>query len=379
MILQRLLLYHYKRPFEVSFNSSHAKRTCAESVIVDLKFDNGVSGLGESAPRTYVTGETIASVCNTIENRYAPQLFKSKIDDLSDIKQILNELEPDKSQPSSNFLSAIGSIDLALLDALGHKTGRNILQFLGAPQRNTAPLSLTIPLISPKDMKKKWRILQSWLPVQSVKVVVAGTPSENCDRVASIRDMLGPLMDMRIEVNGQWTYAEACNNLSKLSRFNISGIEEPLTAGDRDCLHQLKDRFGIPIILDESICTFEDASNAIQNEYCDIINIKISKCGGLIRAQDVIHMAAMKNIDCQIGTHVGESFILDSAGWHLALATPNLTYFEGCSFLLHNPSLSVDGTPPSRRKQPEIPGWGLTQSDIDDLFASSERLAELRA
>jgi L-Ala-D/L-Glu epimerase / N-acetyl-D-glutamate racemase len=379
MILQRLSLYHYKRPFEVSFKSSHAKRTCAESIIVDLEFDNGVSGLGESAPRQYVTGETIASVCNAIKNRYAPQLFQSRIDALSDIKRILKELEPGNPKPSKNILSAIGGIDLALLDALGHKIGCNVLQFLGTPQRNQAPLSLTIPLISPKDMKTKWQILRRWLPVQSVKVVLAGTPSDNCDRIAYIRDVIGPLMDMRIEVNGQWTYAEACKNLSKLCRFNLSGIEEPLVANDRDCLPQLKARFGIPIILDESICTFEDASNAIQNGSCDIINIKISKCGGLIRAQDIIHMAAMKNIACQIGTHVGESFILDSAGWHLALATPNLTYFEGCSFLLHNPSLSVDGTPPSRRKQPKNPGWGLVQRDIDELFTSSERLFELRA
>jgi muconate cycloisomerase len=186
-------------------------------------------------------------------------------------------------------------------------------------------------------------------------------------------------MDMRIEVNGQWTYGEACKNLSKLCRFNLSGIEEPLVSGNRDCLPQLKARFGIPIILDESICTFEDAYSAIQNGYCDIINIKISKCGGLINAQGIIHMAAMKNIACQIGTHVGESFILDSAGWHLALATTNLTYFEGCSFLLHNPSLTVDGTPPSRRKQPKNPGWGLAQRDIDELFSSSEHLFELCA
>lgn len=145
MILQSLSLYHYKRPFEVSFKSSHTKRTCAESIIVALKFDNGVRGLGESAPRQYVTGETILSVCNAVRDRYAPQLFQSKIDTLSDIKRILKELEPGNPKPSKNILSAIGGIDLALLDALGHKMGCNVLNFLGTPQRNQAPFHLQYP------------------------------------------------------------------------------------------------------------------------------------------------------------------------------------------------------------------------------------------
>ena len=377
MNLQSLSIYHYKRPFEVSFSSSHMKRNCSESVILLLDFHNGIRGLGECAPRSYVTGETIASVYKSITDCYAPLLFQSNIESFADIERVLTELEKNGCRSYRDNLSAISCIDLALIDALAHKEHLNIQHFLGAPIRDKAPLSLTIPLISPTHINDKWHLLQSWLPVQSVKVVVAGPLSQNIDRVAYIRNVVGSAMDMRIEVNGQWTYSEACDNLAHMRGLNISGIEEPLTAAEQRRLPHLRDRFAIPVILDESICTFEDAVNAIENGHCDIINIKISKCGGLINAQKIIRKAAQSGIDCQIGTHVGESFILDAAGWHLALAVKNLTYFEGCSFLLHNPSLSADGISPSRQNQPHKAGWGLKQRDIRELLSHSELLIRL--
>ena len=353
------------------------KRRCAESVILLLDFDDGIRGLGECAPRPYVTGETIASVYKSIVEGYAPSLFRSNVESLVDIERFLHELGENDRTVYRNSLSAISCIDLALIDALAHKEQCNIQHYLGVPQRDNAPLSLTIPLFSPAHIKDKWHLLQSWLPVQSVKVVVAGSLSENIDRAAYIRDVVGPTMDMRIEVNGQWRYSEACENLASMRGLNISGIEEPLAVADQHRLRNLRDRFAIPVILDESICTFEDAANAIENGHCDIINIKISKCGGLINAQKIIRKAARDGVACQIGTHVGESFILDAAGWHLALAATNLTYFEGCSFLLHNPSLSADGISPSRRNQPNKAGWGLKQSDIDELLSHSELLIRL--
>ena len=150
-------------------------------------------------------------------------------------------------------------------------------------------------------------------------------------------------------------------------------------AAERDKLHQLRSDFGIPVTLDESICTLEDAQSAIQARGCDIVNIKVSKCGGFIRSQKIMRLAVEADRACQIGTHVGESAILDAAGWHLALAAGNLTYFEGCSFLLHNTSLANGGTPPSRQVIDDRPGWGLSQKDIERLLDACEILGQIDA
>jgi muconate cycloisomerase len=381
MRLNTITLYHYKRPFEVSFQSSHATRSRADSVIVALKFSNGVTGYGESAPRDYVTGETIPSVYQSIRNDMAPVLFQSPIEDLADIARILTRIESGiengGAKPVKHHLSALGSIDLALLDALGKHAGCHAGQFGAKPRRAQAPLSITVPLITPQDIQKKWHQLQRWLPIKSFKVVVSDSVAANLKRSALIRDVIGPAADMRIEANGQWTYAEACQNLRAMQALNVSGVEEPLLAAERDKLHQLRSDFGIPVTLDESICTWKDAQSAIQARGCDIINIKVSKCGGFIRSQKIMRMAVEADRACQIGTHVGESAILDAAGWHLALAAENLTYFEGCSFLLHNTSLAIGGTPPSRQVIDDRPGWGLSQEDIERLLDACEILGQI--
>lgn len=379
MRLQSLTLYHYNRPFEYSFKSSHANRLCADSVIVVLKFDSGITGIGESAPRDYVTGETQKSVCQSIITDMAPLLFQLELKSLADIEHVLTTIEQKNPIPEKRCLSAIGSIDLALLDALGQYKGHDVGQFFDMPVRNQVPFSLSIPLITPKNIQEKWRQLRNWLPIKSIKVVVSGSVEANLDRYALIRDVIGSTVDMRIEVNGKWTYTEACKNLAAMRDLDISGVEEPLIAADRDKLHQLRSDFGIPVVLDESICTREDAKRAIHSRSCDVINVKVSKCGGLIRSQEIVRMAAKADIACQIGTHVGESIILDSAGWHLALATAKLTYFEGCSFLLHKARPSIEGESQSRQSRTGHPGWGLTQGDINDLLASCDRLDQIDA
>ncbi len=378
MRLKRLTLYHYKRPFEFVFKSAHTKRTCADSVILAMEFTGGIVGYGESAPRAYVTGETIRSVGTFIQASAAPVLFQTSIASLADIEHALDAIERKAPGAPAQRLSALGCVDLALLDALGQHNGCGVAKFLDAPLRDHVPLSLSLPLSTPQDIGHKWHQLQRWLPVAAVKLVMSRDIKSNRDRAAHIRQVIGPRVDLRIEVNGQWTYPEACRNLEALSDLDCSGVEEPLIAADRDKLPQLRADFNIPVILDESICLRVDAERAIASRNCDGINIKVSKCGGLIRSQSIMRLAAQKNIACQIGTHVGESIILDAAGWQLARTAANLTYFEGCSFLLHNPSLSAQGGPPSRQRRDEHPGgWGLAQDDIDQLLGTCDRLGQI--
>ena len=86
------------------------------------------------------------------------------------------------------------------------------------------------------------------------------------------------------------------------------------------------------------MCSLDDAKKLIENEACDLLNIKISKCGGLVRSRRIAHFAQSQNIQCQIGAHVGETEILGAAGKYFAFTTQNLIYFEGCSFLLFEES-----------------------------------------
>jgi muconate cycloisomerase len=201
--------------------------------------------------------------------------------------------------------------------------------------------SLSIPLLPLAKIKEfyyKYKLLE----YESVKVLLSEGESDNIKRVHLIRSLFGDRVKIRIEANGKWSVEQALSHIEGLKRFNISGVEQPVAAGDIEGLQEIRRRTGIPVIVDESLCNLSDAKKLIEAKACDIINIKISKCGGLLKSKEIRDFAESKNIPCQVGAHVGETDILDKAGRYFAMTTRNLFCFEGFSYLLFEDSKEED-------------------------------------
>ena len=126
--------------------------------------------------------------------------------------------------------------------------------------------------------------------------------------------------------------------MEKLKIFNIAGVEQPLEGIDIKGLREIRHVTGIPVIVDESMCTLRDAEHLIEMGACDIINIKISKCGGLLKSKQIRNFAQSRNVSCQVGAHVGETDILSRSGQYFAMTTRDLFCFEGFSHLLFDNS-----------------------------------------
>jgi L-alanine-DL-glutamate epimerase-like enolase superfamily enzyme len=334
MKIVKISLYQYNEPFKLEFHSTQTLRARSESIIIRLEFENGISGYGESTPRTYVTGEDCSTVRQVIQNFFSSILLSYEIHTIDDVEDVLNKLESECLKKNILYYnSALGAIDIALLDALGKLQKVPVTNFLGPIVREKAFYSISIPFLPFQKIKE----LFFQLPKQNVKyvkILVGETESENIKRVKLIRSLSGNNADIRVEANGKWTFQQALSNLEKLEKFKITAVEQPLAKDDIAGLQRLKKAINIPIIVDESICSLADAKNLIEKEACDIINIKISKCGGLLRSMAIAHFARSQNISCQLGAHVGETEILSTAGKSFAFTIPNLIYFEGASFLL---------------------------------------------
>jgi len=334
MRIVKINLYKYDEPLKLKFHSTQTFRTSAESIIVRLGFENGILGYGESAPRTYVTGEDCSTVPLVIRNCFSSIVFSHEINIIDDVENVLERLESEcHNRNISRYNSALGAIDTALLDALARFQKQPVTNFLGSIVRKRLPYSISIPLLPLKKIQELFFQLPKLARVKYVKVLVGEVETENMERVGLVRSFFGDDVDIRVENNGKWTFQQAIGNLDRLQKFNITAVEQPLAKDDIEGLRRLKEATGIPIIVDESICSLSDAKRLIEREACDILNIKISKCGGLIRSRQIAQFAESQNIPCQLGAHVGETEILREAGRSFALTTPNLVYFEGYSFL----------------------------------------------
>ncbi|MBW1673616.1 MAG: hypothetical protein JRJ45_08210 [Deltaproteobacteria bacterium] len=359
MKIVKISLYQYNNPFKLGFHSPQTLRVCAESIIVRLEFENGISGYGESTPRTYVTGEDHSTVVQIIQNFFSSILLSHEIHTIDDVEDVLNKLEIECLKRNIlHYNSALGAIDIALLDSLGKLQKIPVTNFLGSIVREKALYSISIPFLPLQKIKELFFQLPK-SNVKYVKVLVGESESKNVKRVSSVRSLFGDHVDIRVEANGKWTAHQAISNLEKLEKFNITAVEQPVAKDDIQGLQRLKKVIGIPIIVDESMCNLSDAKKLIEKEACDILNIKISKCGGLLRSMEIAHFAQSQNISCQLGAHVGETEILSAAGKSFAFTIPNLIFFEGASFLLLEHSCSNNQFEIKNKREDEVSTFGL--------------------
>ena len=334
MRISNLHVYQTRRPFEISFLSGQAFRTKSESVILRIDYETGISSYGESAPRSYVTGESLASVAGTIWDSFAPLLLHREIKTLKEVKNLLNELEGFCLERSiKSYNSALGAVDIALLDGLGQLEKKPVAFYLGPWLKNSIPCSVSIPLLPDEQIHQLFHRFRHY-PFRHVKVLLGEDLSWNADRLALLRSLFNGEVDLRIEVNGKWNFEQAMAHINILRKSGISAVEQPLPAHDLDGLRRFREASGFRVVADESFCTLSDARSLIENQACDVLNIKLSKCGGLLRSKAIADLAHSAHVSCQMGAHVGETEILTSAGRHFA-STTDLVWVEGgYSFLL---------------------------------------------
>jgi muconate cycloisomerase len=168
-----------------------------------------------------------------------------------------------------------------------------------------------------------------------------------------MRRLAGDETEIRLEVNGKLNRDQITREIDRLRPFHPAAIEQPLPAGDIEGLRQLRQSTGLAVIVDESLVSLEDAQQLLAAKACDIFNIKISKCGGLLRSRAIARLAAEAGINCQVGTHVGESELLGAAGRQLARGIPNFDCYGGGSQVLFSKFLET----PNSALASEPPGF----------------------
>jgi muconate cycloisomerase len=152
--------------------------------------------------------------------------------------------------------------------------------------------------------------------------------------------------------------------VARLRPFGISAVEQPVPHRDVGSLADVRPRLGVPVILDESLCTQSDGERAIAAGLCDLFNLRLSKCGGFVNSLRLAVLAHAAGLACQLGCQVGETGILSAAGRHFATSVGGLRYVEGSydRHLVREPLTVEDCTFSYGGRAPALraPGLGVT-------------------
>ncbi|WP_424888211.1 enolase C-terminal domain-like protein [Streptomyces sp. XH2] len=317
--MDEALLHHAALPMRVAFDHPAARRRRSDSLVLALTA-GGVTGLGECAPRPYVTGETTDGV--RAELRRVP------------VRQLLERLRTTGSEELLELLRRDGFartfgitggnnliclLETAVLDLLGQRLGRGVGDLVRpagpgpAGDREPLPVSQVIDLGTGVE-----EFLATRGPFHFVKVKASADIERDARTVTAIREALGPGVPVMVDANMSWTYDEALGNIKRLADCGAGLIEEPLRKGSWDGLRDLRRGTGVPIMLDESLCSLDDARTAVRTGAADAFNVRVAKCGGLLNSAAIIDFAREHGIAFQIGVQVAETGPLIAASRQLA-------------------------------------------------------------
>lgn len=325
MRLVSATLYEMAIPFVESFRHSTNNRTMCDSVVVKVSDDTGIRGYGEGAPRPYVTGETVQSMLNHLANELWPAVAEREV------PSVLSEGElgllDGHIGPSigGDHQASRAALELAILDCVLRRAGLSATQIL-LPRRDKVIYSGVLTA-GPLDKTLALGRQMKLIGLNQIKIKVG--LGDDLARVRAIRELFGPEASLRVDANGAWSYEEAKQMLEDLAALQIAAVEQPLRRGPVAELRQLHATSPLPIVVDESLVTMDDAEALIAERAADYFNIRVSKCGGLHRSLELARRANEAGIKVQVGSQAGETAILSAAGRLLAVAVEDLSFAEG--------------------------------------------------
>lgn len=286
-------------------------------LFVKISTEDGAAGYGEATLAPVWSGESQAAAQHIIGEILAPLLIGKDPHCLNALTDSM-----DRALMGNAFTKA--AMELALVDLIARVRQVPAHVLLGGPRRDPEiRVKFSIGAFSPREAARVARHAVS-LGLSAVKVKVGFDVTEDIARVEAVRSEVGEKIRIAVDANGGWTESDAIRAIPHLERLNINALEQPLRRGDFRGCARARQRTAIPIILDESIFTRQDALEAIRCDACDLISIYPGKNGGIFRSLEIAQMAAAAGLQCVLGSNL-EMDLGTAAMLHLAIAAPALT------------------------------------------------------
>ncbi|HEU5116502.1 MAG TPA: dipeptide epimerase [Isosphaeraceae bacterium] len=339
MSLRSIELIHAAVPLKKAIKHASHERTTSDNLVVRATLRSGEVGYGEGVPRPYVTGETIDSAFEMLRGFDVARVVGEPGDYQALVRSLEGLVLPETRNDPRGMMgnAARCALELALLDAYGRRFRTSVSSAIRGVEAirpylaaKPSPVRYSGAITAETERKERisaWK-MRIW-GFHQVKIKVGVPGQDDPKRLETLRKILGRRMDIRLDANEAWKAEEVLDRMEPLKPFGPSAIEQPVRHEEVDALADLRPKMGIPVMLDESLCGRPDAERAIERGLADILNVRISKCGGLIPSLEIAALAFRNGLDVQLGCHPGETAILSAAGRHFASNVVNLRYVEG--------------------------------------------------
>lgn len=313
-------------PVETPYVTSYGVLEAFSNVLVWIWTAEELVGIGEAA---FVGGgpvreETPESAKLVIDKYLAPAIIGEDPFDIELIHEKMNAVVP------RNLVAKAG-IDLALWDTMGKILDLPVYKLLGGKYEREIPVTYTLSMDTPEKMAEQASLRKSE-GYSTVVIKIGHDPETDLERLRLVREAVGPAVKIRLDANEGYRPDQAIRIIRKMERYEPEFVEEPVRRWDLDGMAKITRAVDTPISSDESNSTLQTAMKIMEKGAASILNIKVSKNGGLLNCKKIAAIAEANGIPCLVG---GDNTfeITRQACRHLATSTPQVQRgfgSEGC-------------------------------------------------
>ena len=300
--------FHISIPLVNPYHLSkvYGTQTHSDVVIIRIKTDSGEEGWGEADPGGVLfTGDTGEAVMDTIREEGAERIIGCRVDDWVE------------NGDGLMFQGSVGAaFDVAVHDVLAKSRHQPLWALLG--QKNREKIDSLWPTSSGTS-EEDLKIIQPRLAegFRTFMLKMGSLPVEkDIDRVLEVLKVLPDDVNIMVDANQGWEIEEAMTFVEGVNDMPLVLIEQPVFAENHEGLKKISNISRIPISVDESLQTVEDARKISSGRIASVFSIKVSKNGGLRAGLEIGRVAKEQGILVMMNSML-ELGITQSASLHL--------------------------------------------------------------
>jgi L-alanine-DL-glutamate epimerase-like enolase superfamily enzyme len=353
MHIARIRAYRVELPLcEGSYKWSGGKEvTVFDSTVIEVGTDAGVRGYGEVCPLGPFYLPAYANGVRAGVAELGPHLLGENPLELEKLNRRMDAALKGHAYVKSG-------LDMACWDILGKVTGQPVCTLLGGRYGDNVDLYRAISQEAPEVMAGRVAGYRAE-GYHRFQLKVGGDPDEDIERIHAVAEKLQPGDRLIADANTGWRMHDAMRVVRAVRDVDVY-IEQPCLTYE-ECL-SIRRHTDRPFVLDEVIDGVPVLLRGHADRAMDVVNIKISKFGGLTRARQARDLCVSLGVAMTLEDSWGGD-IITAAIAHLAHSTPPEFRFTATDFNSYVTVRNADGAPQrvsGRMAAPTTPGLGIT-------------------
>ena len=311
--IRKAEVYPVSVPFNRPFRLASGPYLPRAEYVLFCVGSGSFEGWGESSPMPSFSGIGQAEVVKELKAA-ANLLENEEINLIKLLKKIDEEI---RASPY-----ALCAIENALLDLIGRMLDIPIHQLLGGRVRDHLELIWPIGLGEMDFIIEEARKAAK-SGFRGLKLKVGENLEEDVKRVRMLREEF-PNLSLRVDANQGYSREDAVRAGKIFSELGVELFEQPVEKSDIEGLKLVRET-GVKVMADESCYNPSDAYRLLAAEAVDVINIKIMKSSGLVKAKEIAAVCEAAGAPNSLGSML-ELGVGTAAGLQFAASCPNIKY-----------------------------------------------------